>query len=195
MKTLIINGSPRKNGNTKDLIKSFQNELIGEVRVIDTYFESVSPCMDCRFCWTNDGCLINDGMQDIYTYINEADNVVLASPVYFSELSGSLLNFASRFQMYFASRRIRNDNSFILKEKKGIVLLVAGGDSRNLEERALSTANIIFRHLNTKLVGTVLSLQTDSVCGMIGTMAKDDLAALNKAKELATILNNQFLEA
>ena len=62
MKTLIINGSPRKNGDTMVLINEFLKNLNGEVKLINTYYDKISPCIDCRYCWSNSSCAINDEM-------------------------------------------------------------------------------------------------------------------------------------
>ncbi|MDL2287036.1 flavodoxin family protein [Eubacteriales bacterium OttesenSCG-928-G02] len=96
MKTLIFNGSPRNNGGTATLIKELKINLAGEVEVISSYKSNISPCVDCRYCWTNDKCSLDDEMQKVYQLIDESDNIVIASPIYFSELTGSLLNLMSR---------------------------------------------------------------------------------------------------
>lgn len=49
MKTLIINGSPKKDGDTAVLINELVRNLKGEV-VILTCYDEISPCNDCRFC-------------------------------------------------------------------------------------------------------------------------------------------------
>ena len=54
MKTLIINGSPKKNGDTAALIDELLRHLEGEVRIISGD-DSISPCIDCRFCWKKNG--------------------------------------------------------------------------------------------------------------------------------------------
>ncbi len=94
MKTLILNGSPRINGD-------------GEYRIVDAYRCNISPCLDCRYCWKSNGCAMNDEMQEIYKYIQECDNILIASPLYFSELTGKLLDVGSRLQTYFSCRGIR----------------------------------------------------------------------------------------
>ncbi len=66
MKTLIINGSPRINGDTASMLDIVKENIEGEYRVVDAYRCSISPCLDCRFCWENNGCAINDEMQEIY---------------------------------------------------------------------------------------------------------------------------------
>jgi len=129
MKTLIINGSPRKNGNTVTLLNELKKHLNGEVFQIDTYYAKSSPCFDCRHCVTNAECIIKDEMQDAYKMLDEADNVVIASPIYFGNLTGSLLNWASRLQYFWVSRYIRKVEPISQKYRKGAVILVNGKES------------------------------------------------------------------
>ena len=109
MKTLILNGSPRINGDTSSLIKKFTEKKIDEYKIVDAYRCNISACLDCRNCWKNNGCSINDEMQEIYKYIQECDNILIASPLYFSELTGKLLDVGSRLQTYFCARFFRNE--------------------------------------------------------------------------------------
>ena len=117
MKTLIINGSPRKNGETVSLIKELTKQLNGEYKILDAYYTSIYPCVDCRYCWSNDGCAVKDEMTEIYDYIEDCDNIVIASPIYFSQPTGRLLDICSRFQSYFAAKHFRNQAP-TLKPKK-----------------------------------------------------------------------------
>ena len=103
MKTLILNGSPRKNGDTVSLIHIFLEGLEGEYKLVNAYEDGIGPCIDCRFCWEHDGCSIQDGMQEVYEYIQVCDNILIASPIYFSEITGKLLDLGSRLQTYFCS--------------------------------------------------------------------------------------------
>lgn len=100
MKTLTISGSPRKNGNTVTLLNELKKHLQGEVFQIDTYYAKSLPCFDCQHCLTHTECIIKDEMQDAYKMMDEADNIVIASPIYFGNLTGSLLNWASRLQYF-----------------------------------------------------------------------------------------------
>ena len=114
MKTLILNGSPRKNGDTVSLIKKLTQQLNGEYKIVDSYYSDISACVDCRYCWNNEGCSINDEMAEIYDYIADCDNVVIASPIYFSQPTGKLLDVCSRFQRYFAAKYFRNEAPIIM---------------------------------------------------------------------------------
>lgn len=159
MKTLIFNGSPRKNGDTAAIIKKLADNLDGDYKIVDTYYCEVSPCMDCRWCKENDGCCIDDVMQEIYSYIQECDNVIIASPIYFSELTGKMLDVGSRLQTYYIARYVKNENP-IAKEKKGAVILVGGGDGN--VDKPYSTARILLRHMNvTNIFPVVYSHNTD----------------------------------
>ncbi|MGI5958960.1 MAG: flavodoxin family protein [Massiliimalia sp.] len=128
MKTLVFFGSARLKGHTKAMLDLFLENLDGEKEIIDAYrLENVAPCKDCRFCWHKKGCSIKDGMQDIYQKVEEADNIVLASPMYFHSISGKLKTVIDRLQVYWAGH-VRNDmpDHFV---KKGAILMVGGAPS------------------------------------------------------------------
>ena len=188
MRTLIIKASPRKQGNTFSLINEFVQNLDGDVQIVNTYYDNVKPCLDCRYCWNHPKCAIDDDMQQVYEWLNEVDHVIIASPLYFSELTGSILNFASRLQYLYVSRSIRKDVNFQLKGKQGALILVGGGDTIDTS-KAEGTAHTLFKHMNVKSIGTVLSLHTDSIGDIMGTLAKDDRKAIRRVQELASILN------
>lgn len=145
MKTLIFNGSPRINGDTESLIDMVRENLPDECRVVNAYRCNISPCLDCRYCWENQGCSIQDEMQEIYDYIQLCDNILIASPIYFSELTGKLLDVGSRLQTYFCTRFFRGEKP-IPKSKKGAVILVGGGDGHM--DKTYGTACTLLHHMN-----------------------------------------------
>ena len=182
MKTLIINGSPRKCGETVSLINKLTEQLSGEYKILNAYYTSISPCVDCRYCWSNDGCAINDEMTEIYDYIEICDNVVIASPIYFSQPTGKLLDVCSRFQTYFAAKHFRNKVP-LPKAKKGAVILVGGGDGN--PQKAYDTLCGILRHINvTDIYSLVGSFNTNEL------PATEDIQALKNINELIEFLNN-----
>ncbi|MDE6615366.1 MAG: flavodoxin family protein [Lachnospiraceae bacterium] len=145
METLIINGSPRINGDTWSLFNIVKENIAGGCKVLNAYRCNISPCTDCRYCWQNQGCSIEDGMQEIYSYIQSCDNILVASPIYFSELTGKLLDVGSRFQTYYCATHFRNEKAGI-KPKKGAVILTGGGDGRM--DKAYETACTLLHHIN-----------------------------------------------
>ncbi len=145
MKTLIINGSPRINGDTESLINIIRKNIVDECKVVNAYRCNISPCIDCRYCWEKRGCAIQDEMQEIYDYIQVCDNILIASPIYFSELTGKLLDVGSRLQTYFCARFFRNEEP-VPKPKRGAVVLVGGGDGHM--DKAYETACTLLHHMN-----------------------------------------------
>ena len=154
MKTLIINGSPRINGDTESLLKVFKENVEGEYKVVNAYRCNISACVDCRYCWKESGCAIQDEMQEVYDYIQECDNILIASPIYFSELTGKLLDVGSRLQTYFCAKFFRKEEP-ILKEKRGAVILVGGGDGHL--DKAYETACTLLHHMNCHDIHSLVS--------------------------------------
>lgn len=123
-RTIIINGLPRPNGNTAYLIDVLRGPLEGEIIEISAFRSGIAPCVDCRGCWETAKCVIQDGMQVIYD--DDFDNIVIASPVYYGTLPGSVLSLMSRLQpwhaaMFFLKKPLQ------LKPKKSAAILTAGG--------------------------------------------------------------------
>ena len=178
MNTLIFDGSPHKNGDIAALIQAFCRQLGGETERIRAYEMQgkVSACVDCRACWKQSGCAIQDGMQEIYEKIEKADVIVIASPVYYSGLTGPLMSMMSRLQCAYANSRFVGKKLFV-KEKMGAVLLAGGGNGK--PDPALDTAKMLLRAMRAAPVGSAMALKTDEV------PAKEDAAALQAARELA----------
>lgn len=185
MKTLILNGSPRRHGDTATLVEAFTEYLHGEIVAIPAYSTGVAPCNDCRYCRSHAGCLISDDMQYIYTAVEKADIVVLASPMHYSTLSGPLLSLASRFQTYFSSGRFRGQHALPPKRRVGLLLL-SGGAEGSVPEHAIAAAGDIFRTLRIPLVRSVWSLGTDV------RAASEDAHTLAELRHLADGLNQCF---
>ena len=102
MKILILNGSPRLNGNTKQMVNAFcegLNEAGHEYTIFDVCRMNVHGCLACEYCHTKGegACIQKDDMQKIYPVLQEADMLVIASPIYYHGLSGQLKCVIDRF--------------------------------------------------------------------------------------------------
>ncbi|SHH83945.1 Multimeric flavodoxin WrbA [Sporobacter termitidis DSM 10068] len=175
MKTLIFNGSPRKKGNTSALVEELVRQLDGDVKIIRAYDCNVKPCIDCRFCWKNSGCAVKDGMQDIYDDIQEADNIIIASPTYFSELSGQLLAVLSRLQTYWCAKFLRHEEP-VPKKKRGGIIVVRGGAGPLT--KGIETAKVLLSDMNAKAVGTIFADNSDDVPSVEVKEALEGIRAL-----------------
>jgi multimeric flavodoxin WrbA len=181
MKTLIINGSPRESGDTAALLEQLRRRLNGDIAELSAYRADITPCLDCRACRTAKGCVIDDDMRALYA--DDFDNVVVASPVYYSLLPGPMLSLASRFQpmhnaMYFLGDPIKP------RPKRGGLILTAGGKGN--ESGALRIARVLFKMMNATGFEehTVISKNTDTL------PASEDTDALEGVGELANWLND-----
>lgn len=150
----------------------------GKVKIVSAYTAAVSPCIDCRYCFSHSSCSIRDEMDEIYPVIEGCDRIVIISPIYFSELTGPLLSLLSRLQRYYAARTLRGEAP-IPKEKLGAVLLVGGGDGK--ADRAVSTAKILLHQMNVSSILPPLIYQNTNQISV-----KNSPEILEKVKRLAT---------
>lgn len=93
MNVLTLNSSPRKGGNSDVLCQQFAKgaeEAGHQVEKIDLREKKLSPCLACYACMKEHICAIRDDMAGIFTQMQQADVIVLSSPVYFYSLSAQL---------------------------------------------------------------------------------------------------------
>lgn len=182
MSTLIFNGSPRKNGDTVSLLTVLERELAETTRV-DAYSCGISPCIDCRYCWQQPGCAISDGWGEVDALLKRCDSIVIASPIYFSELTGPLLSLLSRLQQYYCGMAFRGE-PYPLRHKRGGLILVGGGDGK--PERAEQSAITLLHQMGCKeLFPTVLCHDTNH------KPALQEAGVTERLQELALFLQSK----
>ncbi len=181
-KTLILNASPRPDGDVAALLSAVKAGLRGPVEELRLFHARLSPCVDCRRCAETPGCAIRDEMDAVYA--DDYDAVLVAAPVYFGDLPGPLLNVLSRLQAYYMAR-LALKSPIPLRPKRGALILTGGGHGR--PEGALKHASQLLRALNAAdfETHTVLSLRTDEL------PAAEDEAALAAARTLAGWLDGK----
>ncbi len=99
-KVLMINGSPRANGNTSMALQEMKQvfDTAGmETEVIMVGNKSIQGCVACNHCGkTGEGCIFDDEVNVIAEKFKEADALVVASPVYYASANGTLISFLDR---------------------------------------------------------------------------------------------------
>lgn len=95
MNILVLNGSPRANGNTAAMVNAFTSgakEKGHKVSVVSVCQKKIAGCLACEYCHTagNGTCIQQDDMQEVYPLLQEAEMIVLASPVYYHSFTGQL---------------------------------------------------------------------------------------------------------
>ena len=130
MKVLILNGSPRMNGNTTlavdEMVKVFEEEGI-ETEVVRVGNQAVRGCIACGKCAELGKCVFDDIVNEIAPKFEEADGLVVATPVYYASANATVIAVLDRL---FYSAPF--DKSF----KVGAAVAVArrGGTSATFDE-------------------------------------------------------------
>ncbi len=99
MKVLIIGGSPRKGGNTSialgEMEKIFVQEGI-ECETLQIGGKDIRGCMACGSCADLGRCVFDDIVNEAAQKFEQADGLVIASPVYYASANGTLISFLDR---------------------------------------------------------------------------------------------------
>ena len=95
MKIIVLNGSPRPNGNTAAMVEAFVEGASGKghnVTVVPVCQKKIAGCLACEYCHTKgEGkCVQQDDMQEVYPILDAAEMIVLASPIYYHSFTGQL---------------------------------------------------------------------------------------------------------
>jgi multimeric flavodoxin WrbA len=124
-KILILNGSPRKKGNTAVLaeeVKKGAQDQSAEVEIISLQNLEIQPCDGCDGCQNGQGgCVIDDDMQEIYPILIEADAIVIGTPVYWYNMTAQMKACIDRWYA------LESENDCELKGKR-LSLLMPYGD-------------------------------------------------------------------
>ena len=102
MKILILNGSPRPNGNTKQMIDALCEGLKKaghEWNVVNVARMNIHGCLACEYCHGKGAgnCVQKDDMQNVYELLKTAEMLVLAAPIYYHGMSGQMKCCIDRF--------------------------------------------------------------------------------------------------
>ncbi len=130
MKVLIINGSPKDNGNTAlslgEMTKIFDAENVC-YEIVQVGNQVVRGCIGCGKCREHKKCVFEDVVNECLPKFEEADALVIASPVYYASANGTLISFLDR--LFYCS-------AFDKTMKVGASVVVArrGGLSATFDE-------------------------------------------------------------
>lgn len=169
----MLNGSPRIDGNTtialKEIEKIFLENNI-EVETIQVGNKNIRGCLACNYCYKNKKCAINDIVNDIAIKFEEADGLIIASPVYYASANGTLISLLDR--LFYSS-------SFDKRDKVGASVVVArrGGCSATFDE--------LNKYFTISGMPVVSSQYWNSVHGRKVGEAIEDLEGLQTMRTLA----------
>ncbi|MBR0141191.1 MAG: flavodoxin family protein [Ruminococcus sp.] len=99
MKVIIINGSPRRDGNTSlainEIVKIFNEQEI-ETEVCQVGGKNIRGCIACNKCAEIGKCIFNDEVNEIAGKFEKADGLIVASPVYYASANGTIISLLDR---------------------------------------------------------------------------------------------------
>ncbi len=102
MDILVLNGSPRPKGNTRQMVDAFREGAVSaghNVEVVDVCKMKIGGCMACEYCHSKEMgiCIQKDDMQEVYKLLENTEMLVIASPIYYHGISGQLKCVIDRF--------------------------------------------------------------------------------------------------
>jgi multimeric flavodoxin WrbA len=140
-KLVAVYGSPRRGGNTDTLLNRFlegvsscnlvdQDSL--KVEKIFTSNLEISSCRGCGSCSKTGECIVQDEMQTLYTKLIDCDFLAVASPIFFTTVSGYLKAFIDRFQRFWALKYELKRKIIVKENRKGMLISTAGSKSKDI---------------------------------------------------------------
>jgi arsenate reductase len=154
MLILGLQGSPRKNGNTSFLLSTFMTaaEKFGaRTHVIDVTQQEIIPCKEYTVCEKKGYCPIEDDVKDeIYPLLREAELVVVATPIFFYNMTSQLKAVVDRCQMFWARKYKLKLKDPGANMRRGFLLAVGATRGKNLFEGLNLTTQYFFDAIDAK---------------------------------------------
>ncbi|MCI9079455.1 MAG: flavodoxin family protein [Lachnospiraceae bacterium] len=154
-KIVVLNGSPRKNGNTSELVKVFIEGAQSAGNIVTEFFLDGMDIHGCKGCFGGHSsqecpCVQKDDMVKIYPAVKECDVVVLATPLYYWNMSGQIRTAIDRL---FALEE--SDGNLLRGHGRASALLMAAEGSSF--EDVLTYYDHLIEHLRWKNLGHILA--------------------------------------
>jgi multimeric flavodoxin WrbA len=186
---LGIAGSPRRHGNSESLLDACLAGARQAGATTDTIVAAeagIAPCRGCNACSSTGDCVVRDRMSEIYPRLDEADAIVVATPVYFATVPASLKVLYDRCQPYWARRHVLHMEP--PPRRPGALLLVGGGGDPYGHGCAVTTTRSVFAVLALDYTAEVV-VEADSPSDV-----KRDPDALARAGEVGARLVAEALD-
>ncbi len=154
-KIVVLNGSPRKNGNTSALVRAFADGAESAGHEVRVFYLGAMEIHGCKGCFGGHSsrecpCVQKDAMCEIYPAVREAEVVVLASPLYYWNMSGQLRTAIDRL---FALEE--GDGNLLRGQGRASALLMAA-EGQGFAD-VVQYYDHLMEHLQWKNLGHVLA--------------------------------------
>jgi multimeric flavodoxin WrbA len=160
MLILGLQGSPRKKGNTQYLLSAFMQAAAQQgalTRTIQVVERDIQPCKEYVVCEKKGTCPIDDDMAaDIYGQLRQAEVVVLASPIFFYNMTAQLKALVDRCQTFWARKYRLKLRDPLRATRRGYLLSVGATRGKNLFEGLNLTAKYFFDAIDARFEGSLV---------------------------------------
>jgi multimeric flavodoxin WrbA len=146
---LAVAGSARRHGNSDTLLEAALDvfrERGDQVQVVYPKKLSISPCLSCNACFKTGACIQHDEMGPLYGRFLEADHVVVATPVYFTNVPGHFKVMIDRFQCFYARTYLLHDPP--QPRRLAMALIVGAMDRQRYYDATATVIKSWLAHLN-----------------------------------------------
>lgn len=133
MIVLGIYGSPRKGGNTDTLLeRSLEGAQSQGATIKRIYVRNLkmNGCIECGGCDNTGKCVVEDDMQSVYPLLEEADIIIIASPVFFYGVTSQLKALIDRAQAMWSKRMLTKPPDKRKQYESGKGYLIASGATK-----------------------------------------------------------------
>ncbi|MFA4016578.1 MAG: hypothetical protein RUDDFDWM_001688 [Candidatus Fervidibacterota bacterium] len=180
MTVLGIFGSPRRNGNSDILLEVLLKEvekLGAPVKRIYASELKIAPCTECNSCSSTGMCVIEDDMQEVYREIENANSIIVSTPVFFYNVPAQLKCLIDRAQAMWARKYILGVK---FEKRKGFLIAIGATSGEKLFDGVRMTVKYFFDAIGAEYDGELL---------VRGVEGKGEILthydAISSAKELA----------
>jgi len=164
-KVIGIYGSPRNGGNTDLLLDSAlegTQEHDADVNKVYVRDLKIAGCRGCDGCAKTGTCIVQDDMQDIYNLMDDADVIILSSPIFFYGLTSQIKALIDRGQAMWWRKRLGKDKRGN-DRGRGYLIAVGATRGKNLFEGAEMTARYFFDALDISYEGGLFFRGIESI--------------------------------
>jgi multimeric flavodoxin WrbA len=159
MKMLVVLGSPRKGGNGETLARKIADAVEqggGTVEYVRLNNLNLRPCQGCGGCDKTGNCVVKDDMIPIFQTVDEADRILLVSPVYFYGLSAQCKIFGDRMQARWARKYLLKERFREGEGRKGYLVSTAATKGSKIFDCSILTAKYIYDAMDVEYGGELL---------------------------------------
>jgi len=153
-----IMGSPRTGGNTDILLDAAlggAEEVGGDVEKVILERLDLRGCRECESCFKTGRCVLKDDMGHIYELLDEADVLIIASPIFFSGLTAQMKMMIDRCQCLWAGKFLLGKPIGGGRKRVGAFLSVGGRGDLSFKG-AISVVKAFFLSISVEYAGELL---------------------------------------